>query len=64
MVAFIGGGILPQERRGTKLDGLMAVWDTWSTFCELAGVDPTDTRAAAAGLPPIDSVSMLDYIMG
>lgn len=42
----------------------MAVWDTWSTFSELAGVDPTDHRAAKAGLPPIDSVSMLDYIAG
>ena len=29
----------------------------YATFCEIAGVDPTDTAAAAAGLPPIDSIS-------
>lgn len=31
---------------------------------ELAGVDPTDHRAAAAGLPPIDSVSVWPLISG
>ena len=29
------------------------------TFSELAGIDPTDWRAAAADLPPVDSHSMV-----
>jgi hypothetical protein len=42
----------------------MAVWDWYATFCELAGVSALDTRAAAAGLPPIDSLSMLPVLLG
>ena len=30
----------------------------------LAGVDPTDHAAAAAGLPPIDSVDVWDHVTG
>ena len=30
----------------------------------LAGVDPTDQRAAAANLPPIDSLDLVPYLMG
>ena len=30
----------------------------------LAGVDPTDHRAAAKGLPPIDSLNMVPYFLG
>ena len=29
----------------------------------IAGADPTDHRAAAAGLPPIDSISHWDYLV-
>lgn len=36
----------------------------YATFCALAGVDPTDTRAAAAGLPPIDSLNLWPLISG
>lgn len=55
---------MPAEQRGKKLLGLMAIWDWYATFAELAGANPTDHAAAAAGLPPIDSVSMLQYITG
>ena len=40
----------------------MADW--YSTFCGLAGVDPTDTVAAKHGLPPIDSTDMWPYLSG
>jgi hypothetical protein len=33
-------------------------------FAELAGVDPTDHTAAAAGLPAVDSVSLWPYLSG
>lgn len=35
--------------------GLIAAWDWYGTFAALAGVDPTDHRAAQANLPPVDS---------
>ena len=42
----------------------MACWDWYASFCALAGVSPTDAPAAAAGLPPIDSVDQLPHILG
>lgn len=36
----------------------------YGTFAELAGIDPTDWRAAAAGLPPVDSHSLAPVILG
>ena len=50
--------------RGGKLSGLAAVWDAYATFAALAGADPTDHRAAAAGLPAIDSVDLWPYFSG
>ena len=36
----------------------------YGTFSELAGIDPTDWRAAAAKLPPVDSHSLVPVLMG
>ena len=36
----------------------------YTTFCGLAGVDPTDERAAAAGLPPVDGHDLWPLISG
>lgn len=36
----------------------------YATFSALAGVDPTDEKAAAAGLPPIDSLNLWPLISG
>ena len=58
------GGFLPAKVRGTKYEGLACGWDWYGTFSELAGIDPTDWRAAAADLPPVDSHSMVPVIMG
>jgi len=62
--AFVSGGFLPPNVRGTKSDGLSAVWDWYATLARLAGVDPTDQRAAAAGLPPIDSHDLWPMLIG
>ena len=35
-----------------------------ATFCELGSVAPSDSAAAAAGLPPVDSLSMVSYLRG
>ena len=39
-------------------------WSADATFCALAGVDATDHRAAAAQLPPVDSISMVPVLLG
>jgi len=62
--AFASGGFLPEAVRGTKQEGLMAGWDWYATYAALAGVDPTDNKAAAAGLPPHDSYNLWPLISG
>eukprot|EP01051_Picozoa_sp_SAG22_P013608 SAG22_NODE_1545_length_4156_cov_2.392162_3_plen_270_part_00 len=63
-VSFMGGGFLPSHVRGTVSHSLIATADWLGTFATLAGVDPTDKRAAAYGLPPIDSVDQSPIILG
>ena len=60
----MSGGALPGAMRGKKLEGLTCVWDIYATFAHLAGADPTDHSAAAAGLPPIDSINLWPYLSG
>eukprot|EP01047_Picozoa_sp_COSAG01_P032905 COSAG01_NODE_2398_length_7765_cov_29.002087_4_plen_141_part_00 len=36
----------------------------YATFCALAGVDKTDTRAALAKLPPVDGLDLWPYLTG
>ena len=62
--SFVSGGFLPPSVRGTKFEGLIALWDWYGTFASLAGVDPTDHRAALANLPPIDSYDLTPVLMG
>ena len=50
--------------RGQKTDGYIHIADWYATFCNLAGVDPTDERAAEAKLPPINSLNMWPMISG
>ena len=64
MPAFISGGVVPSQRRGTVLTGYVSIVDWYSTFASLAGVDPTDSRAAKHGLPPSNSVNMHSYLLG
>ena len=62
--AWASGGLVPASMHGTKLGGLMAVWDAYATFAALAGAETTDHRAAAAGLPPVDSINLWPYLSG
>jgi arylsulfatase I/J len=62
--AFISGGLIPNHLRGTANSGMIHIADWYATFCGLAGVDPTDTLAAASGLPPIDSIDMWPFLIG
>eukprot|EP01084_Bolivina_argentea_P128351 226885_1 len=63
VVAMISGGYLPQNRRGKELNGTIHIADIYATLCNIVGIDPTDSRAKAAGLPPIDSINMWPYIL-
>ena len=56
--AFASGGLIPPSKRGTVSNGLVAIADVYTTLCGLAGVDPTDETAEAAGLPPIDGLDI------
>ena len=62
--AFASGGYLPDDMKGTVTEGYIHISDWYATFCVLAGVDPTDTQAAKANLPPIDSLNMWPLISG
>ena len=63
--AFVSGGALPIARRGQTEMGLVAGWDWLATYVHgVAGLDPSDHRGAAAGLPPIDSLDMMALIDG
>jgi hypothetical protein len=62
--AFVSGGYLPPAVRGSVLEALIGIEDWYRTFCGLAGVDPTDERAAAAGLPPVEGYDLWPLLSG
>ena len=65
--AFVSGGLIQAKAPkmvGKKLDGFTHAADWYATFCSLAGVDPFDHRAAAAGLPAVDSINLWPYWSG
>ena len=57
---------MPQQMRGQKLEGLTTIWDFYRTFSEgIARLgDVTDHEAAAASLPPLDSLNLWPYLSG
>ena len=62
--AFVSGGFVPESQRGRVEPSFIASEDWYTTFCAIAGVDPTDDRAALAGLPPIDGVNLWPLLSG
>ena len=62
--AFVAGGVLPEASRGQSTDALVHMADWFATFCALAGIDPHDARAAAAGLPPVDGLDVWPAVVG
>ena len=66
--AFASGGYLPPAVRGTVQGGIMHVADFYATYCGLAGGSPAfctaDERAAASGLPPVDSIDVWPLLSG
>ncbi len=67
MNAFVSGGALPAKMRGARLGGLATVWDWYATFADVGGLPASalvDREAAAAGLPPVDAISLWPYVSG
>ena len=63
--AFVAGGLIPVSKRGTKQDQTyVTAWDWYASYAYLAGVDPFDNLAKRAGLPPVDSVNVIPYLLG
>ena len=62
--AFASGGLIPAARRGTVENAFMGSEDWFRTFCSLAGADPEDARAAAAGLPPVEGFDLWPLLSG
>jgi len=62
--AFVAGGFVPATARGQTTPGLVHMADWYATFCALAGIDKNDTRAAAAGLPPVDGLDVWPALRG
>eukprot|EP00658_Telonema_sp_P-2_P047968 TRINITY_DN3650_c0_g2_i2.p1 TRINITY_DN3650_c0_g2~~TRINITY_DN3650_c0_g2_i2.p1 ORF type:complete len:447 (+),score=97.73 TRINITY_DN3650_c0_g2_i2:191-1531(+) len=62
--AFVSGGVLPSSVRGTELDSYIHIADWYGTLCHLAGVNATDERAQAAGLPGVDSINHWPLLIG
>jgi leishmanolysin-like peptidase len=61
VVAFASGGLLPESRRGKSTDGFIHVADWYTTFCNLAGVDPRDN---GDGLFPVDGTDVWPILTG
>ena len=64
--AFVSGGFLPAAARGSRVAGLAHIADWHATLLGIAGLDAAvpDERAAAAGLPPVDSLDLWPMISG
>ena len=59
--AFANGGLLPEKVQGKTTGGFIHVSDWYTTFCNLAGVDPTDS---GPGKFPVDGLDVWPIITG
>ena len=60
-LAFVNGGLLPDEMRGKDISGFIHVADWYPTFCKLAGVDPDDS---GEGRYAVDGVDVWPILSG
>ena len=60
-LAFATGGLIPESMRGKSTDGFIHIADWYTTFCNLAGVDPSDS---GDGKFPVDGLNVWPIIMG
>ncbi len=60
-LAFASGGLIPAAMRGKSTDGFIHIADWYTTFCNLAGVDPADS---GPGKFPVDGMDVWPIITG
>ena len=60
-LAFANGGLLPDKMRGKASEVFMHIADWYTTFCKLAGVDPSDS---GPGKFPVDGLDVWPIITG
>ena len=60
-LAFVGGGLLPESMKGKSTDGFIHIADWYTTFCNLAGVDPSDS---GTGKFDVDGMDVWPIITG
>ena len=60
--AFVSGGVIPCQKRGTVETALIGIEDWYATLCGLADpdCDPTDTLAAGSRDPPLPSIDSIN----
>ena len=66
MAAFLSGGVIPADRRGSTTNtSLMYIADWYPTFCALAGVDATDdwVDPTTNETHPIDGVNLWPFLV-
>ena len=59
--AFANGGLIPDKMRGKSTQGFIHIADWYTTFCKLAGVDPSDS---GTGKFPVDGMDIWPIITG
>ncbi len=60
-LAFASGGLVPESMRGKSTDGFIHIADWYTTFCNLAGVDSSDS---GDGKFPVDGEDVWPIITG
>ena len=60
-LAFANGGVLPDSMRGKTSEGFIHIADWYPTFCNMAGVDPSDS---GTGKFPVDGLDIWRIISG
>ena len=60
-LAFASGGLIPKSMIGKSTQGFIHIADWYTTFCKLAGVDPTDS---GEGKFSVDGVDVWPLITG
>ena len=60
-LAFASGGLIPENMRGKSTDGFIHIADWYTTFCKLAGVDPSDS---GEGKFPVDGLDVWPILTG
>ena len=58
-LAFANGGLLPAKMQGKTSEGFIHIADWYTTFCKLAGVDPSDS---GPGKFPVDGLDVWPII--